>query len=93
LNWPLKVKKALEVFSIVFSSLDLLVSFECLYLMSGAAIVAPTGTSLPDQSGFSPYYLKVIAYGILPILLIVIIALLLIIRSLWRAWRGKPAKF
>ncbi|TNV74882.1 hypothetical protein FGO68_gene8180 [Halteria grandinella] len=59
LSWPLQVEKALEVFSFITSSLELLVSFDCMMLKSG----------FTKSSAYSSFYYKVIAYGVAPILI------------------------
>jgi len=43
LNWPEQVQSALNAVSFIFSSLDILISLDCLYLMSGAIEVPPAG--------------------------------------------------
>ncbi|TNV87899.1 hypothetical protein FGO68_gene396 [Halteria grandinella] len=57
LSWPEQVEKALDVFSFITSSLEILVSFDCMMLKSG----------LSNNTGVSTFYYKVIAYGVAPI--------------------------
>jgi hypothetical protein len=81
---------ALQVFSIIFSSLDMLISFDCLYLMSGAVVVPAEGSPLPPDTGLSVYYIKVIFYALLPAILSLAIAVLLILRFICRKLKQKP---
>jgi hypothetical protein len=66
------VESALEVFSFVASSLELLVSFDCLAIMSGVRDVGEQET----------FYGKVVAYGFAPIIFSALAALILFIKYL-----------
>lgn len=62
LSWPTQVQNALDVFSFITSSLELLVSFDCMMLKAG--FIYPQSI---DEDGYSSFYYKVIAYGVAPI--------------------------
>ena len=83
LSWPSAIQDALSTFSFIMSSLDLIISFDCLYLMSGVS--SPS----IQNSTFSTFYLKVITFGIAPIAMSLCAAIFWTARYLFRKRRNK----